>query len=511
MADKVAPYGLSGVVTGERADDSDEWAKAVRAGLAEDKPSTAEAVGRGAVQGATAGFSDEAVGGVKGGLARIVRGMYNMAHSIDSRAPASDVDPVKVYVDARDAERGKNAAASEAHPIAYGAGEVGGGMALPGGSLAKAAGAGLISGLGHSDTKDVGDAATGAALGAAGYGVARGVSRFIKGAGARVDKRELDAATEGVRSTVANRIGAEKDRVLAVIKEPEVRAALGNPEKMAAAAERGLSSEGALADDILTRADTAAARAAGIAGHGGMRVQDVAAPLEQFKNQLAKASANPAAIARIDTLIEQFRSGIGRDPQKLVPAGEVRRFLSQEIQRPAFKGDPTNPDTTPVQEALQRASGVVKDALKEHVHRNLSAASVNVLQRSWDKSMAYNLLAQAAEEQATKAGRAPSGVAGIAGSLKEIRLTPEAAIGGALGGGLPGAIAAGAAGAAVRKAAAPLDRFLTDPGAAREIGALTAAHAPRAAGALSQPVIDALTTKDHEAGKAALAREIFGD
>jgi hypothetical protein len=509
VADQVAPYGLTGVVKGQRGDDSDEWTAAVKGALASDPPGAGEAAARGAVQGATAGFSDEAVGGVKGGLARIVRGMYNAAHSIDQRVPQSDVDPMKVYVDARDAERGKNAAAREAHPIAFGAGEVGGGLALPGGSLAKAAGTGLVSGLGHSDTKDVGDAAAGAVTGMAGYGLAKGVGRFIKGAPARADQRDLNTVTEGVRATVANRIGGERDRVLAAIKDPEVQKALGDPKKMIDVAEQGLAREGDAADQIMGAADSAAARAAGKAGHGGMRVMDVAAPLEQFKNQLIQSSANPAAIARVETLIDQFRTGIGRDPNKLVPAAQVRQFLSEQIQRPAFKGDPMNPDTTPVQEALQRASGVVKDSLKDYVHKNLSAASVNVLQRSWDKSMALHLLSQAAEEQAVKASRAPGGIAGIAASMKEVRVSPEAAVGGMIG-GLPGAIALGTAGAGVRKAAQPVDRFLA-AGAGKHIGDAMAGGAPRTSTGLSQPVIDALTTKDHAAGQAALAREIFGE
>lgn len=508
MADAVAPYGLAGVVKGQRAGD-DEWTSAVKGALAADPPSTGESVARGAVQGATAGFSDEAVGGVKGGLARLVRGMYNLGHSINPAVPTSDVDPVKVYVDARDAERGKNAAAREAHPVAYGAGEIGGGLVLPGGSLTKAAGVGLVSGLGHSDTKDVGDAAAGAVTGAAGYGLAKGLGKVIKGAAGRVDQRSMDAVTEGVQSKVANRIGAERDRMLTVLKDPAVQKALGDPGKLVEVAEAGLSREGMAADTLLAAADSAAARAAGTAGHGGMRVQDVAAPLEQFKNQLIQSSANPAAIARVDTLIEQFRSGIGRDPKKLVPAEQVRRFLSDQIQRPAFKGDPTSPDTTPVQEALQRASGVVKDALKDYVHKNLSAESVSVLQRSWDKSMALHLLQTAAEQQATRGARAPGAISGIAADLKSVRMSPEAAVG-AMVGGLPGAVVAGTAGAGVRKAAAPIDRFLA-AGAGKHIGDAVASGAPRTAGALSQPVIDALTTKDHEAGKAALAREIFGD
>src|SRR5580692_1031750 len=85
-----------------------------------EEPGALEALGRGAVQGATFGFGDEIAGAVQ------------------------SIFGSKTYQQARDEARANNAAAQAAHPNFYGAGELGGGLAtsvVPGLGVAKGASA----------------------------------------------------------------------------------------------------------------------------------------------------------------------------------------------------------------------------------------------------------------------------------------------------------------------------------------------------------------------------------
>lgn len=94
------------------------------------QPSTMEAVGRGAAQGLTAGFSDELAGlaeaggakqGEPWGLGHIIYGAYKYL--------SNNPDAVKLYNTAVTRERKANEAASDAHPVAYGGSQVAGSVA----------------------------------------------------------------------------------------------------------------------------------------------------------------------------------------------------------------------------------------------------------------------------------------------------------------------------------------------------------------------------------------------
>jgi len=197
--DKVAPYGLSGVVEGAGG------APVHRAlgGVNTSQSAPMAALG-GAVQGATLGFSDE------------LTGLGTAAAGTLTGQPGSFLER---YRAARDENRAGLAKAKEEHPWAYGAGEVAGGLAttplLPGGAAAAgtkvgakaaalaAAKAGAIGGaaqgLGTSNaeltTGDLGQArqaASDAAKGALFGGVAGGVLGFA--GGKLVEKAEKNAA-----------------------------------------------------------------------------------------------------------------------------------------------------------------------------------------------------------------------------------------------------------------------------------------------------------------------------
>ena len=137
--------------------------------------SKTEALARGFSQGATLGFGDEIQAGIRrlGGLTGIT-------------------DETRTYDQLRDEERGSNAAAAQANPGSYLAGNVA--AALPSGayglgktaamSALKSGGIGAVQGLGTSNAEDVGgmaaDAAKGAAIQGATAGTLTGVGNAIK-------------------------------------------------------------------------------------------------------------------------------------------------------------------------------------------------------------------------------------------------------------------------------------------------------------------------------------------
>lgn len=169
---------------------------------------------RGAGQGATMGFGDELVG----------------AFQAVPEALTTDQKLSELYAKYRDIQRAKNEAAEAAHPWAYGAGQVGGGiatMAIPGvvaskvgglagkaaggiaglseaaqGSLKGAAALGGVTGLGLSKEDltsaqgikgNIGDIALGTAGGSVGYGIGKGISSLLNRSQI-AQKAELQAA-----------------------------------------------------------------------------------------------------------------------------------------------------------------------------------------------------------------------------------------------------------------------------------------------------------------------------
>ena len=178
-------------------------------------PGELEAVGRGLAQGASLGFADEAVGGVKG-----------LWRALGSRKKFLDAIGEE-YKTARDEYRANDDAAREAHSGLFTAGELGGAVAsslVPGAgvlnvgrgarlaqALGKSALAGGVAGIGTSKAEDLGDiavdAALGAGIGGAVGGVAHGVGRVLKRAGgkagekvAQVEKRTLEGEQAAERS-----------------------------------------------------------------------------------------------------------------------------------------------------------------------------------------------------------------------------------------------------------------------------------------------------------------------
>lgn len=133
-----------------------------------------QSAGLGAVQGASLGFADEAEGAAKA--------LYNL--------PGNKKSLPELYKEYRDIARNRYDAAQNENPKSYMAGNLTGGIAtavVPGLgelNLAKAAGVGALSGLGSSkadltegNLKGAAiDTGVGAGIGAAGYGVLKGLT-----------------------------------------------------------------------------------------------------------------------------------------------------------------------------------------------------------------------------------------------------------------------------------------------------------------------------------------------
>lgn len=178
-------------------------------------PSELESGVRGAVQGATLGFSDEAVGAAEA--------LWNVAKG----NPKTFGELYRTY---RDESRTNNKAAEEANPKSYMAGNIAGGIGsmlvpgLGGANIGKMAALGAAQGLGGSEadlTKgDVGgvvkDTAVGGAIGGAVGGVANAVAPVVGGALTSAAERlggGLNASAEGL---AARALGAERGSIRAL-------------------------------------------------------------------------------------------------------------------------------------------------------------------------------------------------------------------------------------------------------------------------------------------------------
>jgi hypothetical protein len=168
----------------------------------------AESGVRGALQGASFGFADEAAAAVDAALPSWLR------NETSARAVAPGLSDVVTgstgdtygdrYRRAREFYRNRNAAAEASNPGTYLAGELTGAVAAPGGAvrgLGRAVGQGAAWGLGYSDADltrgEVGDVATdmatGAAFGVAGHGAGKILRRGLGRLAARGAAREATA------------------------------------------------------------------------------------------------------------------------------------------------------------------------------------------------------------------------------------------------------------------------------------------------------------------------------
>lgn len=209
-----------------------EEARAKAAGKAPEKPGIIESAGRGAAQGASLGFIDEAAGAgnqVKAYLNRKMkeRGLAGPAGMAVEAASAAIPGAIPValadmiaeggksgseYIKGRDAWREADRTASEENPVAYGAGNLAGSaatMLIPGANAVtagKMAALGGIAGLGATEadlTKgEISDAAEDAGTSALlGYGIGKG-ARALAPLAEKASTGLKNAATGAARRAI---------------------------------------------------------------------------------------------------------------------------------------------------------------------------------------------------------------------------------------------------------------------------------------------------------------------
>lgn len=309
---------------------------------------------RGVKQGATFDFGDEIVGGVRG-LGRWLSG---------------DGDLGDNYRAARDEERAADHAAQEAHPWAYGAGNVAGAVAtgfIPGvgaargasaaAALGRAALAGGVAGFGASESEGLGGQAADAAIGA---GTGALVSRLLGGAPKRSVDRVVGDLTDGTRATLRDRlVGASGKKVSNVVDivtgTPEIRAARGDLPALGEAIDGAIKKTGALLDEAYAGANTKTA---------GIKVSDVLGAIEKHaSDDPGKAEISAAVRRQAENVLNSWGDRVH------VSAQEVRT-LASDIADGAFRGSPAIAPKTG-----QKTSQAVWGDLKDLISRNLDESA----------------------------------------------------------------------------------------------------------------------------------------
>lgn len=329
-------------------------------------PSELESAARGAAQGVTLNYSDEAAGAV--------------AALLDAVKKRGTEDLPEDYRRERDESRALNTAAEKANPKSYMAGELGGGAAtllVPGAgevTAAKLAALGAMQGLGRSEA-DLTEGDLGGAALDTGKGAAVGLAMGKAGeAAAPLLKRGASA----IQRTAGRWSGELKD----LAEEYALRAmnfGRGQRAKMAAmgeekmqdvartALDRGVVSPMASTEKMLERAGTMGETAGenigtvlSVLDESGVGTGlSRAALMQRFRDELGdtmSARAFPDVFKKLDKIIGSDRRG----PLSFAELQKIKSFL----QETALKHGETIPGS---KEILGRASGIVREELERAV------------------------------------------------------------------------------------------------------------------------------------------------
>ena len=285
-----------------------------------------ESLGRGALQGATFGFADEASASLGAALQKV------------AGDPESYADVRRRYLDE---ERAGYRGAQESNPKTYLAGQIGGGIAstaitaplLPaattlGGATASGAAYGALYGLGESEadlTKgEVGRAAAdtaiggalGGALGAAGYGLAKGFGA--------IGRRVMDR-WRGTPGGTTSAAGKAAGNVATNLDEPSM---IGGGQTIRTATEKAnaLQDEwsGMLGEKMRLRPSQ-------ITGDPALALAE--SKVSQFPQTMMRAQAEDAKrLSQSAKILDMYVDGIAKDPSRL-GRSDVGEQLTGAVQR----------------------------------------------------------------------------------------------------------------------------------------------------------------------------------
>lgn len=396
-------------------------------------PGAGEAVGRAAVQGATAGFGDELnaavqampdwarwlnpAGVVTGPLKALAEATSGVPKSQREAAEAMGPSPglgtrLQQYVQARDAERAGNRAAKEANPKLSLATEVVSGLplmlALPGArgaGVAKGAASGALAGglggLGGSTADltegDVGGAAldtgigagAGAALGAAAGGLGRLVER------ARAGVRTADADQALLQWAKASK------------GERVARSSLGG--EVAAVLNEGRRAEEALASNIASPQAKAAAQA--LLSDPAFLQRYNSAMLATIESGAARL---PGTVQTAQNVLQTARAA--KSPDAILAATEAAQSspLTSQVL-PRLKTLATRMVPTSVGAALGGPAGAAVGGVVGAVQGAPGTALRNMLVNPATRRLGWRLL-----EALGRAGASPATVAGARSALTPV-------------------------------------------------------------------------------------------
>lgn len=317
------------------------------------KPSWAEALGRGALQGATLGFGDELAGLVE------------------------SIVTDKTYEQARDESRAKNKAAQEAHPWLYGGGELAGGAAtalIPGvgaaGGLGKAIATGAAAGLGSSEAdltkgevgQAVADTAIGGALGGLAHGAGKAIGGLVGGAEERADKRLLSAVGDRANKTVRDKIATDAENVLEVVKSKGLAPLAKDPVQLKAAAGTAKKQAGQAIGDAFRVIDEET-------GTMGAPVRDVMKALKGVRNAYRENPVTEDLANSMNKLIASTQKRFGKSGQ--VPLRSLNDMITS-LENKGFSGM-AEPGTR--KELQRRAAGALEEVLQKRFSDITESAS----------------------------------------------------------------------------------------------------------------------------------------
>jgi hypothetical protein len=329
------------------------------------QPTKTESALRGAAQGTTLGFGDEAQGAIQAlGIKAL-------------RQTGADRPFAQLYKENRDAMRRENAAAKAANPWSYGLGQVaggaplalatgGGGAAGAGRLVATGAAAGGLSGLGESTSETAGgqawDAAKGAGLGAALGGAAVGLGKAIPAA--------RDALRSGAIGT-ARRILVNKTGSLSAAKALPAEAV---QEVLDSGVIRPLGTSAGAAQRLQDLRETVGNQYAQIvndlenAGITGPNAQALAQKYMQEASMARAHTMNPAVPGVFETAAEQVGSKTGGN--LFLSQGEQLKRSLQGMAKSAYQQLQPNE----VGKAHEAAASMMRQAIEDEVTKQASGA-----------------------------------------------------------------------------------------------------------------------------------------
>jgi hypothetical protein len=356
-------------------------------------------------QGISSGWTDELGAAVDTGLSKLPGPLARAAESANAAGgghPGLSPLTAPLTLDQRIAEyRARNAEMRQQHPVASGAGQVAGTVAQAfapvlgaaraptlAGSAASGALQGAGAGAGFNENPDTLGAETlrgagvGAALGAAGYGV----QKYMAGAPARNDARQLNdlgvtPKDAGKSVAVGGEVKSNADDLLSLVRrDPGLRAGAGNPKAIVAATAKGM--------------EPLAQETAGIyAKAGEMPLADLKAGLDAVT--AANATAPTAYLNRVKAAGKQLEALAGGTSN--VGAKQVREFITSRLAPTATESQNGSA------QAVNDAAVALKDVLRGHVGTVLGPEAASRLAAAEKDISLYKRVEGAALRQVDKA------------------------------------------------------------------------------------------------------------